>query len=161
MNELFLSLIECLKEETACYRRLSLLAEAQKQLLIERKMETLPENARLQEKQVFALTPIIGRRNELLAKMAKLNGVKAMGLTDVLNKAPLDVVEEFKKTFLELVQSGKKLGEANQNSEKLLNNALSFTDFTLNVIRDGGKQKAFMPLVAKEENRSSFVNRIA
>jgi flagellar biosynthesis/type III secretory pathway chaperone len=129
--------------------------------LIEGKAEVLSENARLQEKQVFALTPIVGRRNELLAKMAKLNGVKVMGLTDVLNKAPLDVVEEFKKTFLELVQSGKKLGEANQSNEKLLNNALSFTDFTLNIIRDGGKQKTFMSSGAKEEKKSSFVNRIA
>ena len=161
MNELFLLLIECLKEEAVCYRQLSHLAEAQKELLISGNMDTVPENVRLQEKQVFALTPIIGRRNELLAKMAKLNAVKAMGLTDVLKKAPLDVVEEFKKALIELVQSGKKLGEANQNSEKLLNNAISFNDFTLKVMQDGGKQRSFMSSAVKEDRKSSFVNRIA
>ncbi len=161
MNELFLSLIECLKEETACYRQLSLLAEAQKELLISGKTEILSENARLQEKQVFALTPIIGRRNEMLVKMAKLNGVKTMGLMDVLKKASVDVVEEFEKTLVELMQSGKKLGEANSGCEKLLNNALSFTEFTLKIIRDGGKQRSFISSALKEENKSSFVNRIA
>ncbi|HTA77650.1 MAG TPA: hypothetical protein VK791_10865, partial [bacterium] len=71
MNELFFLLIESMKEEAVCYRRLALLARDQKELLMAGNMDALPANIRLQEKQVFMLTPIIGRREEALSKIAK------------------------------------------------------------------------------------------
>ena len=70
MKELFFLIIESLKEEAVCYRRLALLARDQKELLIVGNVAGLAENTRLQEKQVFALTPIRGRKEEILTQIA-------------------------------------------------------------------------------------------
>ncbi len=160
MNDLIQKLVFCLNEEAARYRALLTLAENQKELLMAGKTDVLPENVRLEEKEVFALGPIIGRRNELLGDFAKTCGVKTLSLTEALQKAPLESIEDFKKAVIELVQSAKKLEEANQSNEVLLQNALSYVNFTLKVIANGGKKKAFSPSPSKEENNPSFVNRV-
>ena len=160
MSELFQSLITCLNEESVRYRRLKTLAEQQKELLVAGKTDVLPENVRLEEKEVFALGPIISRRNELLGQMAKGYGLKKLSLTESLKRAPIEIIEEFKKAVIELIQSAKALEETNQSNEKLLQNALAYVNFTLKVISSGGKKQAFAPSVKTEENSSSFVNRI-
>jgi hypothetical protein len=160
VNELFFLLIESMKEETACYRRLALLARDQKELLIAGNVNVLPGNTRLQEKQVFALTPIIGRREEILAKLAKMCGVKKMNLTAAAKKVPAEVAEDFKNTMAELTQAAKELSSVKDLSAKLLDNAVKFTKFTLKAIRDGGKKKSFSIAAVMEDKRSSFVNRV-
>jgi flagellar biosynthesis/type III secretory pathway chaperone len=160
VNELIQSLIETLKKEAGHYRSLAVLAEGQKELLVAGKVESLPENVRLEEKEVFALNPLVAQRNELLAQMAKAYRVKSLSLSEALQKAPVESIEEFKKAVIELVQSAKILEEINQSNEKLLNNALSYVNFTLKIIANGGKKKAFSPSATREEETSSFVNRI-
>jgi hypothetical protein len=162
MTELIRSLIECLKKETERYRKLEVLAIQQKDLLIAGKMEALNENIRLEEKEVFALNPIVGERNELLGKIAKLNDMKIMDLEGVLKKCRLDQIEDFKKAVIELVQGAKRLEEINKGNEKLLKNALSYVDFTLKIINNGGKKKTFYPSLvpAPEENKASLVDRV-
>ena len=159
MNELFFLLIESMKEETVCYRRLALLARDQKELLMVGNTSSMPENTRLQEKQVFALTPIIGRREEALKKLAKLMRLKKLYLSDAAKKIPAEAEAEFKKVFAELVQSAKELASINDVSGKLLENAVKFTNFTLKAIREGGKKKSFSMAAASEDKKSSFVNR--
>jgi flagellar biosynthesis/type III secretory pathway chaperone len=160
VNDLFFSLIECLKEEAAVCHRLIVLIEAQKELLIAGKTEALPDNARAQEKQLFVLTPIAGTRNELLAKIAKTSRVKSMTLLDVVKSAPGEIAQDLQKAMDELNLVAKKMEQANQVNEKLLRNALSFADFTLKVIRDGGRQRSFASPVAKDGQKSSFMNRV-
>ncbi|HJT23782.1 MAG TPA: hypothetical protein VJ873_04360, partial [bacterium] len=70
MNELVLSLVETLNQESGHYRRLAVLAEQQRELLVAGKVDVLPENLRLEEKEVFALGPLVAGRNGLLEKMA-------------------------------------------------------------------------------------------
>ncbi|SRR5260221_13749256 len=159
MNELIQSLIECLKEEAARYRKLTELAEQQKELLVAGKTDVLPENVRLEEKEVFALGPLIARRNELLTQMGKAYHLKSLSLTDALQKAPVECIEDFKKAVIELVQSAKRLEETNQGNEKLLQNALSYVNFTLKIIANGGKKQAFSPSITMEEKNSSIVDR--
>ena len=160
MNELFFLLIESMKEEAVCYRRLALLARDQKELLLVGNVDALKENARLQEKQVFALTPIIGRREEILSNVAKTLGAKKMNLNEAVQKAPVGVADDFKKVLSDLIQAAKELAAINSLSGKLLDNAIAFTNFTMKAIRDGGKKKSFSMAVAAEDNKSSFVNRV-
>lgn len=160
MNELIQSLIDCLRQETGHYRRLKLLADQQKELLVSGKVEQLSENTRLEEKEVFALGPLIAKRNELLGKMAKLYGMQKLNLTEALQKAPVEIIEEFKTAVIELVNSARQLEENNRGNEKLLQNALAYVDFTLKAIASGGKKRVFSPSTTKEENLSSFVDRI-
>lgn len=160
MMELIQSLIECLKEETACYRHLVVIAEQKRELLVDGKVDVLQENVRLEEKQVFTLTPLIARRNDLLNQMAKMIGLKSLGLPDAVKKAPIEIVEEFKKTVMELIQSAKSLDLVNKVNEKLLNNGLAYVEFTLKAIKDGGKKKSFSLITTSEEKKSSFVNRV-
>lgn len=160
MNELFFLLIESMKEEAVCYRRLALLARDQKELLIVGNVDALKENTRLQEKQVFALTPIIGRREENLSKIAKIFGVKKMNLDEAVKKAPAEAAENFKQTLADLIRAAKELAAVNDVSGKLLDNAVAFTNFTLKAIREGGKKKSFSMAAATEDNKSSFVNRV-
>ena len=162
MSKLIRSLIECLKSETEHYRKLGVLAVQQKDLLVAGKVDSVHENIRLEEKEVFALNPLIGERNELLSKIAKVYKLNTIDLEGVLKKCPIDEVEEFKGTVIELVQTAKGLEEINKGNEKLLNNALSFANFTLKIVNDGGKKRSFYPNVTAtvEGNKSSLVNRV-
>ena len=161
MNGLFYSLAECLKKEKCHYLTLIELAKSQNELLVAGKVEPLTENTRLEEKEVFALGPLVAERKELLAKMAMDFQVKDLGLDEAVKRCPVDEVEDFKKAVIELIQSAKKLEEISSGNEKLLNNALTFANFTLRVINDGGKKRNFVPKATlKEENRPQFVNRI-
>lgn len=160
MNELVLLLIESLNQETGCYRRLAVLADQQRGLLVEGKAEALPENLRLEEKEVFALGPLVAERNDLLGKMAKLQQLKKMDLSDALKKCPPEQAESLRKAVAELAGSAKKLEEINQINEKLLGNALSEVNFTLRLIRSGGKAKTLAAPPTAEEKKSSFVNRV-
>ena len=126
------------------------------------KVDALNENIRLEEKEVFALGPLVGERNELLSKIAKGYGMATIDLEGVLKKCPIDEVNEFKGTVIELIRTAKSLEEMNKGNEKLLNNALSFANFTLKIVNDGGKKRSFYPnlTVAAEENRPVLVNRV-
>jgi flagellar biosynthesis/type III secretory pathway chaperone len=161
MNDLTLSLIECLKKETEHYRRLIQLAERQKDLLIAGKVESIPENTRLEEKEVFALGPLAAERAEFLAKLAPLFGVKNLNLEEAVKKCPSGEAEELQKAAADLVQTAKRLDQINRGNGKLLKNALSFANFTLRAVKSGGKTKTFVPdATLREENRPSFVNRV-
>jgi len=160
MSELFFLLIESMKEEAACYRRLALLARDQKELLIAGNVDALPENIRLQEKQVFALTPIIGRREDLLIKLAKISGLKKMNLEEAAKIVSADVSENFKSTLSHLIVSAKELASVHELSGKLLDNAVAYNNFTMKAIRRGGKKKSFSNAVAPEDKKPSFVNRV-
>jgi hypothetical protein len=153
--------MECLGQETECYRQLASAAEQQKELLMAGKVEALPENVRTEEKVVFSLGPLKARRNELLSRMAKTLGVINLSLSEALKRAPLELAEEFKKAILDLVQAAKHLDEFNRTNEKLLSNALSYVNFTLKLIASGGKKKAFSPSMTKEEEKApAFVDRV-
>lgn len=160
MSELFVFLIESMKEEAVCYRRLALLARDQKEMLVVGNAGFLPENIRLQEKQVFVLTPILGNRNEMLAKLAKMLGVKKINLVGAAKKVPAEIAEEFNEVFEELVGSAKELASVNSVSAKLLNNAIKFSKFTLKAIHEGSKKKSFSMSAMGENKQSSFVNRV-
>jgi hypothetical protein len=160
VNELFFLLIESMKEEAVCYRRLALLARDQKELLIVGNVDALKENTRLQEKQVFALTPIIGNREDLLSKLAKTFGVKKMNLNEAAKRVTADAADNFKQALAELLLSAKDLALVNDVSGKLLDNAVAFTNFTLKAIREGGKKKSFSMAVTAEDNKPSYVNRV-
>ena len=160
MNELFIHLIESMKDEAACYGRLTLLTHEQKELLIAGRANELAENTRAQEKQVFALTPIIGRRNDVLAQLAKMNGLKKAELNSIIEFAPVETKEELKKAFVFLTESAKELSKAQSLSGTLLDNAMKFTQFTLKAIRESGKKKPFSMPVTPEAQLPSFVNRV-
>ncbi len=156
------SLISCLKKETEHYRNLAILAAQQKDLLVAGKADSWKENFRLEEKEVFALNPLVGERNELLSKIAKANGLKTIDLEGVLEKCPIEAVEDFKTAVIELIQAAKHTEEINKGNGKLLKNALSNVNFTLKIIKNGGKKRSFSPALklTSEENRPSFVNRV-
>lgn len=160
MNELFQTLIDCLKTETQHYKNLFNLAESQRELLMAGKVEALPENVRLEEKEVFALGPLSGRRNDVLKKLAQFYRLQKISLTELIAKCPIEIVEELKKAVVELTQAAKKLEEFNQRNEKLLNNALSYVNFTLKILADGGKKKSFYPGRDVNTTKRSFVNRM-
>lgn len=160
MNELIRLLIESLNEEAGHYCQLAVLADHQRGLLVAGKVDALPENLRVEEKEVFALGPLVAARNGILEKMAVLNHVKEMGFGDVLQKCPSEQVGNLRKAIVELVGSAKKLEEINQINEKLLGNALSEINFTLRLIRSGGKVKTLAAPRTVEEKKPSFVNRV-
>ncbi len=161
MRELYIQLIDCLRTEAGHYRNISVLAGQQKELLVAGDVDVLPANVRLEEKEVFALGPIIARRNDLLKGIAASLGLKSVSLSEAVQKAPVEMVEEFKKAVMELVQTARSLEAINRGNEKLLKNALSYVDFTLNVIADGGKRKtSYSSSSGAEEKKSTFVNRV-
>jgi len=158
VNELFISLIEVMKEEAACYRRLCLLTDEQKELLVKGDVEALANNTRAQEKQVFALTPVIGRRNDLLARLASMSKVKSLSLKAAVKFAPVELKEGFEAEVEALVQAARELSGVQDLSGKLLENAMKFAQYTLKVIRESGKKKTYSMTVTPE--KPSFVNRV-
>lgn len=160
MNELIASLIDSLREEAGHYRRLAVLADEQRELLVAGKLEALPENLRLEEKEVFALSPLVAVRNGLVEKMAKALGLQKAGLGEVLEKSPAEQAGSFRTAVAELVRSAKNLEEINRINEKLLGNAMSEVKFTLRVIHNGGKAKSPVIPGTVEGNKPSFVNRV-
>jgi flagellar biosynthesis/type III secretory pathway chaperone len=161
MIETFRELMGCLRGEAARYLSLLALAERQKEILIEGKVEDLPENVRLEEKELFALGPLTASRRELLGKIAGFHQRKSVSLEQALNLAPAEVAGDFREAAGELVRAAKRLEQANAGNEKLMGKALSYVNFTLEAIRSGGKKKSFVPSAAlREENKPSFVNRV-
>lgn len=160
MTNLFLELIESIEKESWHYRRLIELAEAQKEILVSGKMEPLNVNIRLQEKEVFALGPLTAIRTELLAKIGAATGIKKMDLKKALQAAPAEMIASAKEAAGRLVETVKRLDEVNKTNGKLLNNAVSFASFTLRLIQGSGKKSTFSPMAAREEEKSSFVNRV-
>src|SRR5208283_4305839 len=94
MIELYQKLVDELKKEKACYARLSSLTLEQKQSLISGDLEKVAENLKKQEKEVFALSPLLGERNDLLAALGKAHRLSKATLAQILEKAPLEIVEE-------------------------------------------------------------------
>ena len=92
--------------------------------------------------------------------MAKLHRVKSLTLAGALQRAGVENIEDFKKAVLDLVRSAKSLDEVNKVNSKLLDNALSYVNFTLKIVADGGRKKTFSKSLATEEKKSSFVNRV-
>ena len=156
---LFQELTRGLAEETECYRQLLVLAHRQKEILVSAKIEELPPNVRFEEKQVFILGPLVSRRNELLARIAKESGLKKMDLTEAMLAAPGEISDSFKETVLGLAKTARELESVNQGNDKLLKNALSYVNFTLKAISTGGRPSASRMNQAPEKPAPSFVNR--
>jgi dsDNA-binding SOS-regulon protein len=163
MEEIIRSLIECMQQEADTYRRMAVLADRQRELLVEGKVSVLPENLRLVEKEVFALNPIIAARKELLARMAKAFHLKNMDLADALERIPVQQAGNFKTALRDLSQSAKKLEEIDKINEKLLGNALTEVKYTLRLIHGarGARNTKGLPVPGmKEESKPAFVNRV-
>jgi len=160
MKELFRDLIECLASETGHYRKLILLAEKQKELLVAGNVASLNENTRLEEKEVFALGPLAAQRNELLSRIAQANQVKKISLEKALERCPGEHAAELQKVIKDLERTVKGLDELNQSNGNLLHNALTFANFTLRIIDNTGKKKIYSPQGTIEEVKQSVVNRI-
>jgi flagellar biosynthesis/type III secretory pathway chaperone len=160
MTELILALVETMEKETAHFRRLIELGEAQKEILVTGKMEPLAANIRLQEKEVFALGPLSAGRMELLGKIGALAGRKKLDLKQVPQVVPAVNAAPLKEAVVRLMETVKKLDELNRSNGKLLNNAVSFASFTLRLIQGSGKKAAFSPGRAPEAEKNSFVNRV-
>jgi len=158
--ELINKLLEVLRDETTRYRNLKSLAEQQRELLVAGRVEALPENVRLEEKDVFALSPLVAKRNEILGKLAKLHRLASMDLKELLKRAPIETVEDLKRAVMDLGRAARDLETVNKGNEKLLNNAMSYVNFSLKVITSGGKKQAFRPSASTEEKGPSLVDRV-
>ncbi|HVZ81937.1 MAG TPA: flagellar protein FlgN [bacterium] len=160
MTETTLSLIEAIEKETVHYRRLTELGEAQRGILVSGKMEPLNENIRLQEKEVFALGPLVSARVELLEKMGRQTGQTKLDLKEALRLAPAGLSGRMREVVGRLLDAVKKLDETNRVNGKLLGNAASFASFTLEAIRGTRKKSTFSPMAKTESEKPSFVNRV-
>jgi restriction endonuclease len=160
MIELYQKLIDELKKEKACYARLLSLTLEQKQFLISGDVDKVAENLWKQEKEVFALSPLSGERNDLLAALGKAHRLSKATLAQVLQKAPLEIVEELKTAVIELVHSARKLETVNQGNEKLAHNALALADMTLKALMGKGRPQSNSPSAKNVEAGPSFVNRV-
>src|ERR1035441_527652 len=160
MIELYLKLIDELKREKACYLRLTSLTLEQKECLILGDVNKVAENLRKQEKEVFALSPLLGERNDLISILAKSLQLAESSLAVVLKKAPMEIVEDLKKATIELVQTARELETINQGNEKLAHNALSLADVTLQALASKGRPKSAGPMAKNAQVESSFVNRV-
>jgi SMC interacting uncharacterized protein involved in chromosome segregation len=160
VNDQFQQLIEELKKEKACYQRLASLAMEQKLHLISGDLEKLGVNLKRQEKEVFALSPLLGERNDLLTAIGKALHLSNPTLPQVLQKAPLELVEDLKKAASELVRSARELEGINQGNEKLAQNGLALADVTLKALAGKGRNKAGIPAPKSMEQGPSFVNRV-
>jgi hypothetical protein len=159
--ELYQKLIEELKKETGCYERLASFALAQKQFLISGEVEKVAENLKRQEKEVFALSPLLGDRNNLIAALGKSFRLPNATLTQILQKAPMEIAEELKSAVVELVRSARELEAINQGNEKLAHNALSLADVTLQALRGKGRAKSSSTYPKKNDQvESSFFNSV-
>jgi hypothetical protein len=157
---LYEQLSDCMDKEAGCYRQLVVLARWQKELLVAAKIQELPVNVQLEEKQVFSLGPLVSRRNELLQEIAKLLEMKTMNLSQAMEKVPGDVAVRFREAALRLVESAKELESVNQGNDKLLKNALSYVNFTLKAISAGGRPSVAARIEKGiEKPASSFLNR--
>lgn len=160
MIELYQKLVDELKKEKACYARLSSLTLEQKQSLISGELEKVAENLKKQEKEVFALSPLLGERNDLLVALGKAHRLSNATLAQVLQKAPLEIVEELKTAVIELVHSARELESINQGNEKLVHNALSLADMTLKALVGRGRSPSKSHPAQNVDAGPSFVNRV-
>lgn len=166
MEDIIRSLIEHMQQEADTYRRMAVLADRQRELLVEGKVSVLPENLRQVEKEVFSLNPIIAVRKELLARMAKALHLKNIDLTDASKSIPEQQAGDFKTALKDLSQSAKRLEEINKINEKLLGNALTEVNYTLRIIhgtrgaRGERKMKGLPVPQMKEESKPAFINRV-
>lgn len=160
MREILDPLVTVLEEEAARYRTLSKLAVDQQEFLVSGNHEALAGNVRAQEKEVFALQPLTSRRVELLAKLAKASGLKSLDLEGALKQVSGEEGEAFRKAAQELVRCAKQLEGANKGNEKLLQNAVSYVNFSLKVLANGGKKHTTLAAVTAEKETPSLINRV-
>jgi hypothetical protein len=160
MIEQYQQLVTELKTEKACYVRLASLALEQKQFLVSGELDKVAENLKRQEKEVFALSPLLGERNDLSAALGKAHKTSDTTLAQIIQNAPLEIVEELKMAVIDLVRSARNLEDINQGNEKLANNALSLADMTLKALARKGRPNSGSQFAKKEETKSSFVNRV-
>ncbi len=160
MIQQYQKLVAELKNERACYTRLASLASEQKQFLVSGELDKVADNLKRQEKEVFALSPLLGERNDLSDVLGKAHKISNATLAQIIQNAPLEIIEELKMAVIDLVRSAKELEDINQGNEKLANNALSLADLTLKALVGKGRSNSGSPSPKKEEAKSSFVNRV-
>jgi hypothetical protein len=140
-SKTYIDLMEGLKKEAACYRRLCELGDEQKEILVAGELPRLPENVRLSEKEVFALGPLASSRTATIGAIGREWGLATPSLTVIAERVPSDVRADFQKAVSDVVESARRLDDVNRANEKLLENAVGYVNFTLKALSDGGRPK--------------------
>lgn len=154
-----------LREEADRYRRLAVIGNEQKDLLVAGDMGKLPENVRAAEREVFALGPLGTARNETIAALGRVLGMTDSTLTSIAEKAPEQRRDSLRAAVAEVVSAAKSLDAVNQGNEKLLENAVQYVQFTLSALSGGAKTKdTYTPSATTPKNQvspaTSTLNRV-
>ncbi len=141
VSDPFAELIEVLHREAARYRELAKLAGEQKEVLISGKLESLPGNVKRQEKEMFALGPLGDERMKALKTAALALRISKPTLQEVTDRCPVESREALKSAVREVVEAARALDAGNKGNAKLLENAVSYVNFTLEALQGKGAGK--------------------
>jgi hypothetical protein len=135
MNKNFFnSLIECLLEEAACYRALTFLGRKQIELLTQDKEEGLWEITDQMQEFIEALNPIIRRKKLIIEKIHSQLGLELKDHMTAIKKTDEVLAEKYYEANEILLASIKDMAVMKTLSEKLIENAVKYKQYTLKLI---------------------------
>jgi flagellar biosynthesis/type III secretory pathway chaperone len=137
----FTTLADVLRQEASRYRELGKLAKEQKEILVTGRMEDLPVNVKKQEKEMFALGPLSDERRKALEAAALSLRITKPTLKEVAERCPAEQAEGLRESLKEVVEAARTLDMSNKGNTKLLENAVSYVNFTLEALQGKGMAK--------------------
>jgi flagellar biosynthesis/type III secretory pathway chaperone len=98
-------------------------------------------NVKKQEKEMFALGPLSDERRKHLEAAALTLRITKPTLREVAMKCPAEQAEDLKESLKEVIEAARALDMSNKGNTKLLENAVSYVNFTLEALKGKGKIK--------------------
>jgi len=136
------NLIKVLEYENRLYTQILEEAEKKTDVIVKGDISSLQETTLREQKIINELEKLNSAREQIVAQIARKTGKKPEELTvSVLAELfPEDMAKKLKSTGDSLKATIEKLKYRNDINQKLLNNAIEYVNFSLNLIMQPGPQ---------------------
>lgn len=157
-NVYFAELMEELNKELAIYKELLSIAGKKTDILVKGDVKVLGEITEIEQDLVLKLGRIEARRCDIVKQIAafykkEVTDVNARFFESVL---PEDKLTEFTRIFQELKDVLAKLEQKNKTNEKLINRALDYIKFSIEIITEAGKETAVYDAKGKNSGEGAL-----
>jgi len=164
MEKEFSELIKVLKDELSAYTDLFKIAIKKTDILTKGDVELLSKITAIEQETIVKIGNMEGQRFEIMNTIAKkykkdISEINAEYLGDIM---PEDQAREFFKTYESLKKVLNDIQERNKINEKLINRALEYIQFTIDLIAQSSKEESGYSASGKtRENALHFIDKKA
>lgn len=136
------NLIKVLDYENRLYGQLFQYAENKTGIVVHGEVENLQTLVGKEQKIVSELSKLKDAREQILRQISKSIGKSAdeLKISDILEVLPADQARPLAEIRDKLMETIKKLSDRNALNQKLLQNALEYVDFSLNLLTQPAPQ---------------------